>query len=908
MTTAIEPSQVTDGISPGWPVPYTVRNTFVDLADEPVEAPSESIFLTWPQRAAPEAEPPSPQVPQLVNPSPAPPAPAPCPPVPVAPAIATATSSEVLGSPIRVGPLGSPRTPCGSRVVGPLGSPRTPQGGRGAAVLRGAQDVPLLQLPEDGEILEEEEEEEDQEEGELEDGEVPEDESLQDQPQVTEICQQQPAPTFSIGFLQHYEAPSDGIFDTWSFWENLESELLPLAPGPAPVVPRLAVQPPAAGGGGGPRLEQRGTQPVAAAAAVGSLAAEEAPSEGIFDTWPLWEALQAERPPVFAPPAALSGDTGPEQPAATSARSPATQAPTEGVFDTWPLREALEAELPRLMATPAPATPAPAVPSGDRGPPSPGLELHSEAPSEGVFETWPWDSPEREPPLLATAPVRAAQAPAVPAVPKGDRVRPGPEPRGAPPAAAAAGSSVAQAFSESVFDTLPLWEAAKTDLPPCATDPDPKAAAPRILAAAGGGRIGTGPELPGVVSEQPKKVTELPKAAPVAAGSPEAQDRLRQQPQVQLLLPPRRPVAAPLRGQARRGQEDAAPAGWANQVRGGARCGSSEAGQKEQVCNSADPASKEDIHQSSTSTPEEGELSGEDEEEWQDGWEQGDLEDGELPEEEDSKESGQDQQASEEGQQTPRPAFSVGSIRHYEGTCRPCAWMYKSAAGCRNGEGCDYCHVCPPGELKRRKREKAQSRLVAVHELRQRVLAAAPRLGPHMLGGTRGVSLAVADTGGSTQLVGDMRAMEPCYIEVGSAQRLPGSKATLWASAGRALGSTRTRKAAETARAASIATSARPGSSSAASGKSGAARASGRRRGWMPCMAVCSRLKKCAACSGKGELDNSVQAHLARAHCDKAVDNPVPPAANAALSELLNVSGSPLVHESAQGKPEAGFC
>jgi len=44
----------------------------------------------------------------------------------------------------------------------------------------------------------------------------------------------------------------------------------------------------------------------------------------------------------------------------------------------------------------------------------------------------------------------------------------------------------------------------------------------------------------------------------------------------------------------------------------------------------------------------------------------------------------------------------------------------------------------------------------------------------------------------------------------------------------------------------------------------------------MPCMAVCSRLKKCAACSGKGELDNSVQAHLARAHCDKAVDNPVP--------------------------------
>merc|ERR1719277_1642402 len=49
-----------------------------------------------------------------------------------------------------------------------------------------------------------------------------------------------------------------------------------------------------------------------------------------------------------------------------------------------------------------------------------------------------------------------------------------------------------------------------------------------------------------------------------------------------------------------------------------------------------------------------------------------------------------------------------GSIGHEAGVCRPCAWVHKmpGGKGCKNGSSCKYCHLCPPGELKRRKREK----------------------------------------------------------------------------------------------------------------------------------------------------------------------------------------------------------
>mmetsp|Transcript_51162 Transcript_51162/g.121595 ORF Transcript_51162/g.121595 Transcript_51162/m.121595 type:complete len:386 (-) Transcript_51162:186-1343(-) len=48
---------------------------------------------------------------------------------------------------------------------------------------------------------------------------------------------------------------------------------------------------------------------------------------------------------------------------------------------------------------------------------------------------------------------------------------------------------------------------------------------------------------------------------------------------------------------------------------------------------------------------------------------------------------------------------SEGSALHYTGDCRPCAWVWK-ASGCKNGSACRHCHLCPPGEVKARKKSK----------------------------------------------------------------------------------------------------------------------------------------------------------------------------------------------------------
>jgi len=55
---------------------------------------------------------------------------------------------------------------------------------------------------------------------------------------------------------------------------------------------------------------------------------------------------------------------------------------------------------------------------------------------------------------------------------------------------------------------------------------------------------------------------------------------------------------------------------------------------------------------------------------------------------------------------------SLGSTAHGElvegqPKCQPCAWFYKET-GCLNGGGCRYCHLCPYGELKNRKKQKIQ--------------------------------------------------------------------------------------------------------------------------------------------------------------------------------------------------------
>eukprot|EP00933_Yihiella_yeosuensis_P045628 TRINITY_DN41023_c0_g1_i1.p1 TRINITY_DN41023_c0_g1~~TRINITY_DN41023_c0_g1_i1.p1 ORF type:complete len:441 (+),score=87.13 TRINITY_DN41023_c0_g1_i1:94-1416(+) len=54
---------------------------------------------------------------------------------------------------------------------------------------------------------------------------------------------------------------------------------------------------------------------------------------------------------------------------------------------------------------------------------------------------------------------------------------------------------------------------------------------------------------------------------------------------------------------------------------------------------------------------------------------------------------------------TPGAVASAGSALHGAGNCKPCAWFWKPQ-GCHNGADCTRCHLCPPGEIKSRKKEK----------------------------------------------------------------------------------------------------------------------------------------------------------------------------------------------------------
>merc|ERR1712032_1748649 len=46
---------------------------------------------------------------------------------------------------------------------------------------------------------------------------------------------------------------------------------------------------------------------------------------------------------------------------------------------------------------------------------------------------------------------------------------------------------------------------------------------------------------------------------------------------------------------------------------------------------------------------------------------------------------------------------TVGSASHQLGGCQPCAFLYTK--GCVNGVQCTFCHLCEPGEKKRRRKE-----------------------------------------------------------------------------------------------------------------------------------------------------------------------------------------------------------
>lgn len=50
---------------------------------------------------------------------------------------------------------------------------------------------------------------------------------------------------------------------------------------------------------------------------------------------------------------------------------------------------------------------------------------------------------------------------------------------------------------------------------------------------------------------------------------------------------------------------------------------------------------------------------------------------------------------------------SVGSAGHALGNCKPCAFVHTK--GCGNGVDCPFCHLCRPGEKKRRRKEKLET-------------------------------------------------------------------------------------------------------------------------------------------------------------------------------------------------------
>ncbi|CAD7964412.1 unnamed protein product, partial [Amoebophrya sp. A25] len=52
---------------------------------------------------------------------------------------------------------------------------------------------------------------------------------------------------------------------------------------------------------------------------------------------------------------------------------------------------------------------------------------------------------------------------------------------------------------------------------------------------------------------------------------------------------------------------------------------------------------------------------------------------------------------------------SLGSKLHAIGTCKPCAFVHRPE-GCTNGKQCEFCHECPLGEIKRRKKQKQKQR------------------------------------------------------------------------------------------------------------------------------------------------------------------------------------------------------
>jgi len=55
---------------------------------------------------------------------------------------------------------------------------------------------------------------------------------------------------------------------------------------------------------------------------------------------------------------------------------------------------------------------------------------------------------------------------------------------------------------------------------------------------------------------------------------------------------------------------------------------------------------------------------------------------------------------------------SFGSRDHSQAKCKPCAFIW-TQEGCKNGSACAFCHLCEPGEKKRRQKERKKARAMA---------------------------------------------------------------------------------------------------------------------------------------------------------------------------------------------------
>lgn len=76
---------------------------------------------------------------------------------------------------------------------------------------------------------------------------------------------------------------------------------------------------------------------------------------------------------------------------------------------------------------------------------------------------------------------------------------------------------------------------------------------------------------------------------------------------------------------------------------------------------------------------------------------------------------------------------SVGSAGHDGRSCKPCAFV--GTKGCDSGASCPFCHLCEPGEGKRRRREKLQHRRQAKAARRRHTQGPEPGQGVGILAG-----------------------------------------------------------------------------------------------------------------------------------------------------------------------------